>query len=77
MIDGLGIVRALITLVQELQRMSLKTYPGENVKQCMTNIFDKCSHLDMAGVLPSNDDLQNSLSLFCGRFLNFVYDEMT
>jgi hypothetical protein len=34
--------------------MTLKSYPGENVKQCTTEIFEKCSHLDMASGLPSN-----------------------
>ena len=47
-------IRALITLVQELQSMMLKSCPGENAKQCTTNIFEKCSHLDMAGGLLSN-----------------------
>ena len=47
-------VQALITMVQELQTISMKSYPGENVKQCTTDIFDKCSNLDMASVLPSN-----------------------
>ena len=47
-------VAALITLMQELQTMSLKAYSGENVKQCTTDIFNKCSCFDMAGVLPSN-----------------------
>ena len=47
-------VAALITLMQELQTMSLKSYSGENIKQCTTDIFNKCSCFDMAGVLPSN-----------------------
>jgi len=47
-------IHALITLVQELQNVTLKSYPSENVKQCTTEIFDKSSQLNMAGSLPSN-----------------------
>jgi len=34
-------LHALMVLMQELQKMGLKQYGGENVKKCTTDIFDK------------------------------------
>ena len=43
-----------MALTQEIQKMELKQYEGEDVKKCTTDIFDKCNRLKTAGELPKN-----------------------
>ena len=43
---------ALMALMQEIQKMELKQYEGENINKCTMDIFDKYNKLETAGELP-------------------------
>jgi len=54
----------------------IKQYEGENVKKCITDIFDKCNRLETAGELPKNTSLivceifaACSVEEFCLQFM--------